>query len=36
MCKLTRIIYKMITEREEWKYQSPVLTEKNLPKLEEE
>ena len=36
MRKLTRIIYKMLTEKEEWKYQSPVLTEKNLPKLEEE
>ena len=35
MRKLTRIIFAMFTEKREWKYNNPRMTENNLLRLEE-
>ncbi len=32
--KLVRMIFTMLTERKEWKYEKPALTENKLSKLE--
>ena len=36
MRKLTRMIYKMLSERRMWKYDNPALTEDKLSKLDDE
>ena len=35
MRKLIRMIFTMLTERKEWKYESPALTQRKISKLEE-
>ena len=35
MRKLTRMIFTMLKERKEWKYESPALTQNKISKLEE-
>lgn len=35
MRKLTRIIFTMLTERKEWKYENPAITQNKISKLEE-
>ena len=36
MRKLVRMIYTMLSEHREWKYENPALTENKLAKLEED
>ena len=35
MRKLTRMIFTMLTERKEWKYENPAITQNKISKLEE-